>query len=244
MEQSYRLSAGAVLYAVLRLHKPGIYGVPNMMPKLSDKEFPDFAQEAELELMAAGCGTLDFDGEFTVAPDFAALLGSCADCRSAVGVSLRSGGVWRKLTLYPAAGAVLERGEDLTCTLRRGEPMEVLLAALALPETNELTEVLVDTDVLEQRDLDGVQAAGCGEGEAKLILSALDGTGHYAHVSRVEGRERTGELLLLYGPEGILSAAAEYSETQEFLRLTPVTAEETAARLRALTVVEEQEGEL
>ena len=94
MEQAYRLSAGALLYAVLKLHKPGIYGLPTVMPKLSDKDFPAFAQDAELELMDAGCGILSFDGEFALDESFAALLGSCADCRGVVGASLRRDGVW------------------------------------------------------------------------------------------------------------------------------------------------------
>lgn len=138
MEQRYRLSAGALLYAVCKLHKSGIYGVPQVMPRLSDRGFPAFAQEAELELLAAGCGMLSFDGEFTVEPDFAALLGSCADCRSVVGASLRRNGVWKKLTLYPAARAILEREEDNTCVLRTAaQPMNALLEVLELPEDPE-----------------------------------------------------------------------------------------------------------
>ena len=236
MEQAYHLSAGALLYAVLKLHKPGIYGLPNVMPKLSDKDFPAFAQDAELELMDAGCGILSFDGEFAIEPDFAALLEGCADCRGVVGASLRRNGVWQKLTLYPAAGAVLERAEDYTCILRTAaQPMDVLLETLALPENPEKPpfEVLVDTDLLEKRDLEGVMAAGCGEAQASMILSALNGTGGYAHLSHVEGRVRTDELLLVYGTEGILSAEAEYSETQEFLRLMPLSREDVSGILRA-----------
>lgn len=137
MEQAYRLSAGALLYAVLKLHKPGIYGLPNVMPKLSDKDFPAFAQDAELELMDAGCG----------------------------------------------------------------------------------------------------------EGQANMILAALNGTGGYAHISRVEGREQTAELLLFYGAEGILSADAEYSETRELLRLTPLTRAELLEQIQTLADMSaEQEG--
>lgn len=235
MEQTYRLSAGALLYAVLKLHKPGIYGLPNVMPKLSDKDFPAFAQDAELELMEAGCGILNFDGEFALDENFAALLGGCADCRSVVGASLRRDSVWHKLTLYPAAGAVLERAEDFTCTLRpAAQPVEALLEALALPEdpAQPPCEVLVDTNLLEKRDLEGVMAAGCGEEQANMILAALNGTGGYAHISRVDGRERTDELLLLYGAGGILSAEPEYSDTQEFLRFTPVLKEDISCELR------------
>lgn len=242
MEQRYRLSAGALLYAVCKLHKSGIYGVPQVMPRLSDRGFPAFAQEAELELLAAGCGMLSFDGEFTVEPDFAALLGSCADCRSVVGASLRRNGVWKKLTLYPAAGAILEREEDNTCVLRTAaQPMNALLEVLELPEDPEEPplEVLVDTDLLEKRSLEGVMAAGCGEAQARMILSALDGTGGYLHLSRVENRERTGELLLVCGSEGILSADAAYSETQELLRFSPLARAEATALLRAWTKEEE-----
>ena len=52
MEEVYRLSAGTLLYAVRKLHKRGFYGLPDVMPRLSDGEFPAFAQEAEMELIA------------------------------------------------------------------------------------------------------------------------------------------------------------------------------------------------
>lgn len=247
MEQVYRLSAGALLYAVLKLHKPGIYGLPNVMPKLSDKDFPAFAQDAELELMDAGCGILNFDGEFTLDESFAALLGGCADCRCVVGASLRRDGVWHKMTLYPATGAVLEREEDFTCTLRlaAARPAEVLEAALELPvdPAQPPCEVLVDTDLLEKRDTEGVMAAGCGEGQANMILTALDGTGGYAHISRVEGRHQTAELLLFYGAEGILSAGAEYSETRELLRLKPLTRTEALELLQVLAAESAEQEE-
>lgn len=237
MEQAYRLSAAALLYAVLKLHKSGIYGLPNVMPKLSDKDFPAFAQDAELELMDAGCGILNFDGEFILDERFAALLGGCADCRSVVGASLRRNGVWHKLTLYLAAGAVLEREEDFACTLRTvARPAEVLEAALALPEDPDQPpcEVLVDTDLLEMRDLKGLAEASFGEGMSNMIMAALDGNGGYTHISRMENRERTAELLLFYGAEGIFSADVKYSETRELLRLTPLTRTEALALMRLL----------
>lgn len=122
--------------------------------------------------------------------------------------------------------------------------MDVLLETLGLPENPEKPplEVLVATDLLEKRDLEGVMAAGCGEGQANMILSALNGTGGYAHLSHVEGRERTAELLLIYGAEGILSADAEYSQTQEFLRLTPLSREDASGILRAWSEGEAGQG--
>lgn len=242
LEEVYRLSAGTLLYAVRKLHKRGFYGLPDVMPRLSDGEFPAFAQEAEMELIEAGLGLLDFDGEFTLDRGFAELLGACADCKSVMGVSVRRDRTWIKRTLYLTAGAVLEREEDLICTLRRETRfMDVLLEVLALPEklsydsgSSGLSEILVDTDVLEQRDLQKLQAAGCGEAQARMILAALDGDGGYAHISRVDDKERTGELLLMYGGEGILSAGAEYSETQELLRLKPLRKEKLLQELRIM----------
>lgn len=232
-QQEYRMPAGTLLYAVYSLHRRGIYGLPNQMPLLSDKSFPLFAQEAEAALMEMGLGTLDFDGNFTLEDPFARLLGRCADCRSLVGASLRNGGIWRKLTLY-AAGAVLERDEDDFCTLRlEEEPLEFLAEALTLPEdpAEPLTPLLADTDLLEKRDRAGLLAAGCGPREGDMVLEALDGRGGYAHLRYIEEGSHTGELLLLYGGAGILSAEAEYSEKQEFLRLTPRTREEVLAAL-------------
>lgn len=241
-QQEYRMSAGTLLYAVYRLHRRGIYGLPNKMPALSDKSFPLFAQEAETALMEMELGALDFDGNFTLDETFGGLLDRCADCRSLVGASLRSGGVWRKLTLY-AAGAVLERNEDDLCTLHSEEaPLEFLAEALALPEDPAESPIplLADTDLLEKRDRAGLLAAGCGPREADMILAALDGRGGYAHLRYIEEGNHTGELLLLYGEAGILSAEAEYSETQEYLRLTPRTREEVLAVLESGCFREEE----
>lgn len=241
-QQEYRMPAGTLLYAVYRLHRRGIYGLPNQMPPLSDKSFPLFAQEAEAALMEMGLGTLDFDGNFTLEETFAGLLGRCADCRSLVGASLRSGGIWRKLTLY-AAGAVLERDENDLCTLRPAEnPLEFLAGVLMLPEdpAELLTPLLADTDLLEKRDRTGLLATGCSPQEVEMILAALDGTGGYAHLRYIEEGSHTAELLLFYGGAGILSAEAEYSEKQEFLRLTPRTRKEVLAALKCGRFREEE----
>lgn len=233
----YRLSAGAILYSVFLLHKRSIYGVPAVMPSIQDRKFPLFAQEAEQELMDSGCGVLDFDGVFSLDPDFSTLLKRCADCREVLGASLRRGGRWHKLTIYQEAGALLEHDGNLSCALRPiDSPEEALLEALALPDAapGQLQEVCVDTGLLEKKNLAGIQSAGCSETQAKLILDALTGDQGYAHVVHTKERERLNEMLLLYGPEGILTVGVEYTETQELMRLTPLTEREAAGRLRVL----------
>ena len=107
MEQGYCLSAESLLYAVLKLHKRGIYGVPNVMPKSSDKQFPEFAQQAEMELLNKGYGLMDFDGVFSLEDCFAELVSRCADCTGVIGTSLRRNGKWEKYTLYLDAGVLL-----------------------------------------------------------------------------------------------------------------------------------------
>lgn len=234
----YRLSAGAVLYAVFLLHKRSIYGVPAVMPPVHDRKFPAFAQEAEQELMDSGCGILDFDGIFTLDPDFSALLGRCADCREVFGANLYQSETERKLTIYRGADALLERDGKFDCVLRPAQsPKEELLRALSLPAASDgrLAEVRVDTGVLERRSLEGIMASGCGEAQARMILNALEGKGGYAHLVHTTEQGRVGELVLLYGPEGILQAGVEYTETQELMRLTPITPQEAVERLQTLS---------
>ena len=64
VEQTYRLSPGAMLYAVLRLHKSGIYGLLDVFSAMPDAQFPTCIQNAEQELLEKGYGSMDFDGNF------------------------------------------------------------------------------------------------------------------------------------------------------------------------------------
>ena len=242
----YQLSAGAILYVLFQLHKQSIYGVPNVMPSLQDHEFSAFAQEVEQELMKAGYGILDFDGVFTIESDFSSLLGRCADCQEVIGVSLYQKEVWHKRTIYLGADAILERGEDFNCVLRTAkDPGTGLLGVLALPESSseQLQEICVDTDLLETKNLKKIMESGCNEIQARLILDSMNGKGGYAHVVHTRDGNRIKEHLFLYNQDGILKAEVEYTETQELLRLTPLTTKETVDLLLSLTA-ENREEEL
>lgn len=244
--QNYQLSAGAILYALRQLHKQSIYGVPNVTPSPQDREFPVYAQEAEQELMEAGYGILDFDGKFTIESDFSTLLERCADCQEVIGVSLYQKEVWHKRTIYLRAGAILERGEDFNCILRTAKDSSAeLLGALALPESSseQLQEICLDTDLLEVKNLNKIMESGCNEVQARLILDSMNGKGGYAHVVHTRDQNRIREHLLLYNKEGILKAGVEYTETQELLRLTPLTTKEAIVLLQSLAV-ENREEEL
>ena len=46
MKKEYRLSASAILYTVLRLHKRNFYGVDNVLDGLTEPGFPAFMQQA------------------------------------------------------------------------------------------------------------------------------------------------------------------------------------------------------
>lgn len=247
MEQKYHLSAGALLYAVRLLRKRGFYGVPNAMPKLSDSAFPAFAQDAEMELIESGCGILNFDGEFSLETGFADLLGRCADCTEVIGAMLCNSGEWHRLTAYPSAHALLERPKELQCVLSAAaQPVQALLDQIRLREmvkpelSKPLCEVLVSTEHLEKRNLTGLLNAGCSRAMAEMVLTALDGRGCHAHVSRATRQERIEELVLLYGAEGILNATVEYTDQQEMMRLTPVTVGEAEALLAALAGTEKE----
>ena len=227
MNKRYELSTKSLLYAVICLRKRGIYGAAVSIPRRGDRAYGAFVANAEQELSEKGLGTLDFDGNFCLEEAFGRLVGACADCRDVLGLSLMREHARRVCTLYLGAGGLAVYRPDGICELYAVEdPCKTVAELLALPAgEGSLTEVVVDTDHLENKSLSALVESGCGETAAKLILDGFAGAGGYAHLVHTKNRVREGELLLLYGAEGIYSARAEYTETQELLRMTPVSAE-------------------
>lgn len=106
------------------------------------------------------------------------------------------------------------------------DPFGVLVEELRFSEIDEsvLREIAVDTDSLEKRSREALREVGSSESQTDLIFRALNGTGGYARISRVEERRRVKELLLFYGEQGILTAEPEYTQDREILRFTPISA--------------------
>lgn len=239
MQKEYHLSSGAILYALLRLHKPGIYGVDNVLEGMTDETFPAFIQRSEMELMEKGCGTLNFDGVFELEEDFAALLGRSADAKTILTAAKRKDQQKSRQVIYLVEGAAA----SLTCPEGREpvltaveDPAKAVTDFLDLPESaGELQETVVDSTLAAEKDEAGLLKAGCTADMARLVVNAAEGMGGYAVLGCTREGGQTGELVLLYGPEGIVSLTAEYTQAEELFRLTPLTAEEVRNAASALT---------
>ena len=101
MEKMYELTAEALLYSVMALERTGIYGVRDVLAGKTKEQFHAMMQQAELELMMNGLGTMDFDGGFALNDDFAEAVAACADRGDAWSAARRQDGQTAELTLYP-----------------------------------------------------------------------------------------------------------------------------------------------
>lgn len=237
MQKEYKLSSAAMLYAVLRLHKSGIYGVDNALADMTDEKFPLFVQNAEMELVKNGCATLNFDGEFELKPGFEELVSRCADSEAALIVNKRYKHKQCRRTQYlNNAGSPSITCIEGDCLLESAEnPVKQALTFLELSEgTVELQETVVDSAVFAQRDVEELKRAGCSEAMGSLIVNAANGSGGYAVLTYMKGRQAVQELVLLYGSEGTAIMSVEYTETEERFRLIPVTSEILSDQIVAL----------
>lgn len=237
MEQIYCLSPGALLYSVLRLHKSGIYGLPDIFSDISDAEFPACIQKAEQELLQKGYGMMDFDGNFTLEEAFAELVGQCADERSVLLVDRRKKGRQNRMTCYLGNNVILTQ-DDSECVLRAGQSIPAaVLDFLKLPaECKNLKEACVDSSLVTARDISGLVEAGCSPVLAELIVSSAVGEGGYAQLTRITDRIQTQLLALAWGEEGTVNVGVEYTQEEELFRLTPVTVSQVEKQMEALVV--------
>lgn len=238
MEQTYRLSPGAMLYAVLRLRKPGIYGLLDVFSALPDAQFPTCIQNAEQELMEKGCGVMDFDGNFSLDEGFAALVAGCADESCVLQIDRRLAGRQERMTCYLHQRAALtQAGADCLLQAEAGLP-GAALEFLGLPADGAgLEEACVDSALVAEKDVTGLTDAGCGAALAGLIVRAAAGDGGYAQVVRITDRVQTELLALAWGEAGAVTVDVDYEGGKERLRLTPVTAEDTGAQIAAMAAL-------
>lgn len=238
MEQTCRLSPGAMLYAVLRLRKSGIYGLLDVFSAIPDAQFPTCIQNAEQELLEKGYGVMDFDGNFSLEEDFARLVSGCADENCVLQIDCRREGTQERMTCYLHQGATLTHaGTD--CVLDAGAALPgAVLDFLGLPKESEgLEETAVESRLIAEQDVTGLQQAGCGEALARLITSAAAGEGGYAQLVRITDKMQTELLALAWGEAGTVTVEVEYTDDREMFRLTPVTAQAAGERITAMAAL-------
>lgn len=238
MEQICRLSPGAMLYAVLRLRKSGIYGLLDVFSAIPDAQFPTCIQNAEQELLEKGYGMMDFDGNFSLEEDFARLVSGCADENCVLQIDRRREGKQERMTCYLHKGAALTQ-DGADCLLDAGAALPgAVLEFLGLPSESEgMEEITVDSRLIAERDVPGLMEAGCGETLARLITAAAAGEGGYAQLVRITDKIQTELLALAWGEAGIVVVEVEYTDDREMFRLTPVTAQSAGERIAAMAAL-------
>lgn len=236
----YQISACAVLYVLRKSGHRGIYGVQNVLAGLNKAARDAAFQQAELELMAAGLGSMDFDGVFTPEAELTSLIGDCAECKHILSASMRRDGMIRSCTCFRLGEktCVLEQTDkDLYAIYTDTDAAARVTAFFGLPQRESaLKEISVDSALIQHRDRDGLVEAGCSEALAALVTDAARGVGGYAQFSRIIGDTMTELETILYGDAGIVTVAVEYTWGQELFRLTPVSADWVAESIRKLLV--------
>lgn len=235
----YQLSAGAILCSLLRLGKSGIYGVENQLAALEEGEFPAFMRRAEGELLKKGLAKMNFSGEFTLKKELAELIGRCADAASVLTAGRRLNLEEQSVTCYfPGDGSFpcLRRLSSDDYRLSESvQPAEAILSLLALPQGSEsLTEALADTALAAKHDKALLEQAGCPADTAEVLTEAASGSGGYAVITRIKDRAVTDQCCLFYSEKGCLLVTTEYTESQELLRLQPITAAEVGRRIEQM----------
>lgn len=238
MEQTCRLSPGAMLYAVLRLRKSGIYGLLDVFSAIPDAQFPTCIQNAEQELLEKGYGVMDFDGNFSLEEDFARLVSGCADENCVLQIDRRREWKQERMTCYLHQGAALtQAGTD--CVLDAGAALPgAVLDFLGLPEASDgLEETVVESRLIAERDAAGLMEAGCGEALARLITASAAGEGGYAQLVRITDKVQTELLALAWGQAGTVTVKVEYPGDREMFRLTPVSAQAAGEQIAAMAAL-------
>lgn len=238
VERTCRLSPGAMLYAVLRLRKSGIYGLLDVFSAIPDAQFPTCIQNAEQELLEKGYGVMDFDGNFSLEEDFARLVSGCADENCVLQIDRRKEGKQERMTCYLHQGATLtQAGTD--CVLDAGAVLpDAVLDFLGLPEASEgLEETAVESRFIAERDVASLMEAGCGEALARLITASAAGEGGYAQLVRITDKVQTELLALAWSEAGTVAVEVEYPDNREVFRLTPVSAQAAGERIAAMAAL-------
>lgn len=234
----YPISAGAMLYAVFLRGHNGIYGVKNVLAGLKKEAVPAYFREMELELMESGLAVMDFDGGFSLNPDFAELVDACACCSNVLAVPSRRNGKETMLTCYLGENGIraLETvGAEEYLLHTSVDPAQIIPAFLGLPEgEGNLEQASVDSALIQRRDVKGLMEAGCSEALAMLAVNAAKGIDGYAQILRIADSAGTDLVTLLYNDAGTVSVDVEYPWGQELFRLTPVTVPWVTDRIRAL----------
>lgn len=235
MEPIYRLSPGAILYAVLRLHKSGMYGLLDVFSAIPDAQFPTCIQNAEQELLEKDCGRMDFDGNFDLDAGFAALVSGCAEENSVLQIDRRIAGRQERMTCYLHRGTALTQvGAECLLDPEAKIPGTVL-EFLDLPaESENLEEITVDSGLVAAKNAAGLKEAGCSEKTARLIAASVSGEGGYAQLVRVTDKVQTELLALAWGKEGVMMVEVEYTGDHELIHFTPLTARSAGDRIAAM----------
>lgn len=222
----YQVTAEQILYTILKNDLPGICGVADAFAGKEEaairKEFPQW----ETQLYFSGLGSMDFDGGFTLDPEFLQAVTSCCQCSRILSVPVRRAQTQRELTVFfcESGTLALEQVQDWEYRLHTDcDPEQLVPAFLQLPAaTGFSSSCSIDSDLIQRADVMEMICSGCDPDLAKLAADAASGVAGYANLTWIENGMANEVQTILYNEEGIVRVEVAYTWEQELMRLTPV----------------------
>lgn len=233
----YQVSAEQILYTILKYDLPGICGVADAFAGREEaairKEFPQW----ETQLYFSGLGSMDFDGGFTLNPDFLQAVTSCSQCSRILSVPVRHAQTQRELTVFfcESGTLALEQVQDRQYRLHTDCDPELLVPAfLQLPAATVFSgSCSIDSSLIQRADVMEMICNGYDPDLAKLAADAASGVAGYANLTWIENGMANEVQTILYNKEGIVRVEVAYTWEQELMRLTPVDAKWVSDHVRS-----------
>lgn len=228
--QIYRLSADAILYAVILNKGTGIYGVPDVISGLTTSGFSELARKAQDELMEQRAGELDFDGDFALKADFGDILRSCTDCKNILGADIKREKQKSYMTCFiDDKGAVILKsiGENLFSMARVENAVDELMYFIGCHVDNlpneENAYVSVDSRFVIKKDRQAMLNAGVSHAVADLVIGSLKGKNSVFTLNKIREDEYADSATYLFSKDMLMEAAVDYDGSREILKFTAAT---------------------
>lgn len=222
----YQVSAGQILYTILKNDLPGICGVTDVFAGKEEAAIREEFPQWETQLCLSGLGSMDFDGAFSLAPEFLQAITMCCQCNRILSVPVRRERIQRELTVFFCEGnpLALEQVQEREYRLHTAcDPEQLIPTFLQLPTATVFSSSCsIDSDLIQRRDVMEMICNGCNPDLAQLAADAAGGVAGYANLTWIENGMANEMQTILYNESGIVRVEVAYTWEQELMRLTPV----------------------
>lgn len=237
--QSFSLSAKTILYSVALCGANGIYGIPNVLASVAEKDYPALINRAKAELFHAGCAEMDFDGSITPLPEFITAITACTDCRRIIFADVKNSKGEKHFTYYcaPDSCYYMENtggAYEFTCLEKDGYVQHLADLLSIRDAENPLKAATLESEWLKCRDIERFVEKGCARETAELILDSLTGKGTFCAIQALRVEDSTAEMFVICGAGGAMQIALDYSSQREDVVFEPITRDAFCKALRKM----------